>query len=121
MKIGDENGEDTRHIKDMLEMHIHTWNLFFSLTELSKGELDAEIQSGMIGTRAFDPLTSIILFIYSMETFLPALIDNASWKKDMTRVDTLGPFVLALHEIVYRANNKRHDVMRGQFSVFRGM
>ena len=105
----------------MMEMHIHTWNLFFSLTELSKGDLDAEIQSGMIGTRAFDPLTSIILYIYSRETFLPALIDNASWQKDMTRVDTLGPFVLALHEIVYRANNKRHDVMRGQFSVFRGM
>lgn len=75
----------------------------------------------MIGTRAFDPLTSIILYIYSMETFLPGLIDNASWVKDEKRVDTLGPFVLALHEIVYRANNKRHDVMRGQFSVFRGM
>lgn len=33
----------------------------------------------------------------------------------------MGPFVLALHEIVYRANNKRHDVMRGQFSVWRGL
>lgn len=117
-----ENMEDEiRNIKDTMELHIHTWNLFFSLTELSKGDLDAEIQSGMIGTRAFDPLTSIILYIYSMETFLPSLIDNASWMKDNKRVDTLGPFVLALHEIVYRANNKRHDVMRGQFSVFRGM
>lgn len=75
----------------------------------------------MIGTRAFDPLTSVILYIYSMETFLPQLIDDASWNRDETRIDTLGPFVLALHEIVYRANNKRHDVMRGQFSVFRGM
>ena len=28
---------------DILEQKIHTWNLFFSLTELSKGDLDAEI------------------------------------------------------------------------------
>ena len=25
----------------------------------------------MIGTRVFDPLTSVILYIYSMETFIP--------------------------------------------------
>ena len=104
-----------------MEMQLHTWNLFFSLTELSKGDLDAEIQPGLIGTRAFDPLTSVILYIYSMETELPRLINNAAWAKDESRVDTVGPYALALHEIVYRANNKRHDVMRGQFSVFRGM
>lgn len=105
--------EDQKMYKDLMEMHVHTWNLFFSLTELSKGDLDAEIQPGLIGTRAFDPLTSVILYIYSMETILPSLINNAAWSKDETRVDTLGPYALALHEIVYRANNKRHDVMRG--------
>jgi hypothetical protein len=118
---GEDTKEDEKLAQERMEQKLHTWNLFFSLTELSKGDLDSEIQSGMIGTRAFDPLTSIILYIYSMETFLPALIDNASWSRDESRIDTLGPFVLALHEIVYRANNKRHDVMRGQFSVFRGM
>ena len=34
---------DNRVLKDLMEMHIHTWNLFFSLTELSKGDLDSEI------------------------------------------------------------------------------
>lgn len=48
-----------------------------------------------------------------METELPRLINNAAWAKDESRVDTVGPYALALHEIVYRANNKRHDVMRG--------
>ena len=38
---------------------------------LSFGDLDAEIHLGMIGTRVFDPLTSVILYIYSMETFIP--------------------------------------------------
>ena len=108
-------------MSELMEMHVHAWNLFFSLTELSKGDLDAEIQPGLIGTRAFDPLTSVILYIYSMETLLPSLINNAAWEKDESRIDTLGPYALALHEIIYRANNKRHDVMRGQFSVFRGM
>ena len=48
-----------------------------------------------------------------MESPLPGTLDTAAWHKDTSRVDTLGPFALLLHEIVYRANNKRHDVMRG--------
>lgn len=35
--------EDEKSTNEMLEQQIHTWNLFFSLTELSKGDLDAEI------------------------------------------------------------------------------
>ena len=66
-------------MNEILEQKIHTWNLFFSLTELSRGDLDAEIHLGMIGTRAFDPLTSVILYIYSMETFIPKMIDDASF------------------------------------------
>lgn len=43
IKIAESKDEDARMLKDMMEMHIHTWNLFFSLTELSKGDLDQEI------------------------------------------------------------------------------
>lgn len=35
--------DEDKQYQEMLEQQIHTWNLFFSLTELSRGDLDAEI------------------------------------------------------------------------------
>ena len=42
MKSGHED-ENDKNTTEMIEQRIHTWNLFFSLTELSRGDLDAEI------------------------------------------------------------------------------
>ena len=37
-----------------------------------------------------------IMFMYSMETFLPYTLNSASRDKDMSKVPTLGPFAWAL-------------------------
>lgn len=39
----DTKEEDEKYAQERMEQKLHTWNLFFSLTELSKGDLDAEI------------------------------------------------------------------------------
>ena len=43
-----------------------------------------------------------------METFLPSLINKASIKKDMTKLDTIGPYVYILVEIIWRSNIQRN-------------
>ena len=48
-------------------------------------------------------LTKAILFIYSLETFLPHSITKAIRDKDATKVDTLGPFTIALRSIIIGA------------------
>ena len=42
-----------------------------------------------------------------METFLPSLINKASIKKDMAKLETIGPYMYILVEIIWRANINR--------------
>ncbi len=41
-------------------------------------------------------LTKSILFVYSMETFLPYTLNKAEREKDASKVKSLGPFILLL-------------------------
>lgn len=43
MHQSENKEEENKIFKELMEMHVHSWNLFFSLTDLSKGDLDAEI------------------------------------------------------------------------------
>ena len=52
---------------------------------------------------ASDPesgLTKLILYLYSMQTFLYGEINRASRNKDKTKIKTLGPYSFVLSWIV---------------------
>jgi len=44
-------------------------------------------------------ITKSILFMYSMETFLPYSLNKAEREMDSSKVQSLGPFAEALREI----------------------
>jgi hypothetical protein len=50
-----------------------------------------------------------MLFIYSMETFLPYSLNLAYRNGDSSKVLSLGPFASVLREITRRAKTKRKD------------
>jgi hypothetical protein len=49
------------------------------------------------------PLTKLILFLYSMETYLYNQINLGSRIKDKTKIQTLGPYSFVLSWIVQRS------------------
>ena len=51
------------------------------MTDLSSGDLEEEIDPGILHQPA-NKMVSSILMIYSMETFLPDLINKASKEQD---------------------------------------
>jgi hypothetical protein len=48
-------------------------------------------------------ITKSILFMYSMETFLPYNLNKAERERDASKVKSLGPFAFALERISIRA------------------
>ncbi len=68
-------------------------NLFYSLgLDINNNE---KIKSEEI-INAGSVITKSILFIYSMETFLPYTLNKVDRDKDVTKVYSLGPFAWTL-------------------------
>ena len=53
------------------------------------------------------PVTQTIMYIYSMETFLPQAIKRANAYKDHSKIKSLGPFAMYLAEVIYIAQRAR--------------
>ena len=49
------------------------------------------------------PVTQIMVYIHSMETFIYKDLKKASLNKDITKVKTLGPYAYVLGEILNKA------------------
>lgn len=61
------------------------------------------------------------LFIYSMESFLYKRINQISREKDISSIETLGPFAVVLGRIIEQAQRNRIDKINGPFEVYRGI
>ena len=66
----------------------------------------------------FNHLVNLILYVYTMDTFLPAMVNNASRNKDESKVITLGPIAFILQQILYFAPSKRTDIDTYKFESF---
>ena len=80
----------------------------FQLTELSAVNLDEEINPETL----HDPKNKIvqaILFIYSLDTFLPQTINIVNREQDFHFVNSLGPFVILMRTILNGAQAERID------------
>lgn len=49
------------------------------------------------------------MYIYSMDTPIPSLLNKASRDKDISRVDTLGPLAAVLNQVLIGTNYERPD------------
>ncbi len=101
------NTSDNKQYMDSdqyLENIQKTWEHIFresGLSEVSDSRLD--MLSGITGK-----LSQAICFIYSLDTFLPALLDHTLYHRDYSKVDTLGPFACLLSKIL-QCKNKMKD------------
>lgn len=56
-----------------------------------------------------------------METFIPEALNLASSQHDLSKVDTLGPYSLALGCIMDKAEVMRLDKLKGSFILYKGI
>ena len=66
-------------------------------------------------------ITKSILYMYSMETFLPYTLNKAEREKDASKVKSLGPFGWVLGNISMLAYSKRKDKLTSETFVYRGV
>ena len=62
-----------------------------------------------------------ILLIYSLESFLFKRLNESSREQDTSAISTLGPFAVALTEIINNIQSKREDGIKGPFTCYSGM
>ena len=80
------------------------WQVFFKVSGFDKKNgIDEEVDQTTLSDPS-DPITSVLIYMYSMDTFIPIELNKASRMKDLTKVETLGPFAAVLNHIVIGAN-----------------
>ena len=58
------------------------------------------------------PAVKVILYIYTLETFIYKALNRASRTKDLSKSETLGPYALALGDILLLGTAKfRKDIV----------
>lgn len=113
-----------KELDELLYNHQLAWELFFYIA-VDYRLMNTEISPTTLEATPNDPIVQMILFIYSMETFLPEEINKASTTRNHDAVITLGPFAFVLGEINNAANQKRtdmkqHDESSYQIITYRG-
>jgi hypothetical protein len=63
------------------------------------------------------PLVNLIMFIYTMESFIYGVMNNASKNGDRTKINTLGPYAITLEFIMKMAPQNRDDIEIEVFSM----
>ena len=56
-----------------------------------------------------------------MDTLLYSIINIAQVNEDVSKIDTLGPFLKILDLILYKANSYREDRQLSPFTVYRSL
>lgn len=101
----------------MIELKVNALAALFQFSGLSHGDLEVNLTPELL----HDPennVTKAILFIYSLETFIPNAINQAIRTKDISKLETLGPFAVALRSIVVGAEaGKGYSLMSQENGV----
>jgi hypothetical protein len=75
----------------------------------------------MLTGKPYSNIVSTILYIYSLETFLPKAVNDASRERNVEKIDSLGPIAKVLMLIVGYSNSWRGDAILGEVKCWRGL
>lgn len=95
------------------------WDLIFEFSNFD--ELDKPLTSNILSNSNHD-ITKLLLFLYSMESFIYADMNKASREKDRSKIKYYGAFAAALSYIIYYANkNRKQNKLKGKTTLYRGL
>ena len=70
--------------------------------------MDQELTSEIL-CDAYHPVSKTLVYIHSMETFIYANLKKACLCKDISKVETFGPYAKVMVEIIYYAFYRTPD------------
>ena len=100
------------------DVYVSNWEKLFTIGDL--GNLDAPLTHKVLS----DPdhkVTKHILYLYSMESFIYAELNRACRDKNKCEIECYGAFAASLSYILYHANGKRKDKIKGNTYLYRGL
>lgn len=115
-----KNSESKKeHLNEVIHTRSQAWKVLFKVGGFFDSNIDLQIDKNEL-LDPLNPITTTMLFLYSLETFIPELINKASREKDQSKVKTLYPFARVLHQIVSVSNANRDDALHGEIVTWRG-
>ena len=91
------------------------------LFELAKlGDIDRPLTIKILSNPNHN-ITRHILYMYSMESFIYQDLNRCCRDKDKNKIQYYGAFAAALSYIIYAANSKRKDKLKGENLLYRGI
>lgn len=93
--------------------------MLFDLADL--GDLDKPLTPKILSDPSHK-ITKHILYIYSMESFIYADLNQACRKKEKKKIQFYGAYAAALSYIIYSANrNRKTGQLKGKTVLYRGL
>ena len=95
------------------------WEMLFDIAKL--GNIDKPLTPDILSNPT-NPITTYILYLYSMETFIYSDLNRACREKDTSKIRYFGAFAAALSYIIYYANsNRSNHKLQGTNTLYRGL
>lgn len=93
--------------------------MLFDIAKL--GDIDKPLTPSILSDPAH-PVTTYILYLYSMETFIYSELNRACREKDASKIKYYGAFAAALSYIIHFANsNRSKQKLSGTNMLYRGL
>lgn len=106
-------------IKECFDLRMAAWQLLLKIGGLGPGEsLDQKIDPTVFHD-ANNPLSKLVVYLYTMESFFQELLLNTQIDQNETKLLNLGPYALSLRSILYGASEERDDVPKEEFTAYR--
>ena len=95
------------------------WQFLFDLADV--GNLDLPLTAEILSNPSHK-IVQLILYIYSMESFIYEDLNRATRNKDKSKIKFYGAFSAALSFILYSATKNRSDLEKSQTTIlYRGI
>lgn len=101
-----KNPETSKELKEAHENVCDIWNTMWKIAQIQQN--DTPIHPSTLHDPSAN-ITQLILYIFSLETFVYKVVVEATRNKDMSKAKTLGPFARVLSEIILKSACNRLD------------
>ena len=118
--------------QEAVQQRNEAFSLYLKLSPLNKGDIKEPIDSKLLTGKPYSQTVVTILYLYSLETFIPRAIfevqssipkavEDEDKKEIEKRIQNLGPIAKVLMIIVGYSNCWRGDAILGELKVWRGL
>ena len=117
-KILESKLTDKTQLQSKKAVYKEQWQFLFKLADL--GDIDQPLSKKILSDPTHN-ITKLLLYIYSMESFIYTDLNLACRQKNTNKIQYYGAFAAALSYILYFANEKQKKATSERVHLYRGI